>query len=98
MDVARWYLGADAIAPRTMSIGGRLGYDDDGETPNTQLVWHDYDGAPLIFETRGLPKSKEAQKDWGKNMESPTNFPEWVASPWSSPARAASSSPTPAAR
>ena len=74
MDVARWYLGENTIAPRTMSIGGRLGYDDDGETPNTQVVYHDYDSAPLIFETRGLPKSKEAQKDWGKNMESPDEF------------------------
>lgn len=75
MDVARWYLGEKAIAPRTLSIGGRLGYDDDGETPNTQLVWHDYDSAPLIFETRGLPKSKEAQADWAKSMESPDEFP-----------------------
>src|SRR5690606_30118062 len=58
-----------------LSIGGRLGYDDDGETPNTQLVWHDYDSAPLIFETRGLPKSKEAQADWAKSMESPDEFP-----------------------
>ncbi len=71
MDVARWYLGENTIAPRSMSIGGRLGYDDDGETPNTQVVYHDYDAAPLIFETRGLPKSKESQeKDWGKSMES----------------------------
>ena len=49
MDVARWYLGEDRIAPRSMSIGGRLGYDDDGESPNTQIVYHDYYAAPLIF-------------------------------------------------
>lgn len=77
MDVARWYLGEDKIAPRSMSIGGRLGYDDDGETPNTQIVYHDYDAAPLIFETRGLPKAKKFQEDnWGKNMNSPEEFPE----------------------
>lgn len=76
MDVARWYLGEDRIAPRSMSIGGRLGYDDDGETPNTQIVYHDYDSAPLIFETRGLPKAKEFQEnDWGKNMDAPDRFP-----------------------
>jgi len=74
MDVARWYLGEDAIAPRTLSIGGRLGYDDDGETPNTQLVWHDYEAAPLIFETRGLPKDKASQAEWAKSMESPEEF------------------------
>ncbi|MDF1658553.1 MAG: Gfo/Idh/MocA family oxidoreductase [Verrucomicrobiales bacterium] len=77
MDVARWYLGEDKIAPRSMSIGGRLGYDDDGETPNTQIVYHDYDSAPLIFETRGLPKATKFQEDnWGKNMNAPDEYPE----------------------
>ena len=28
---------------------------DDGTTPNTQIVFHDYKPAPLIFEGRGLP-------------------------------------------
>ncbi|MEM7699003.1 MAG: gfo/Idh/MocA family oxidoreductase, partial [Verrucomicrobiota bacterium] len=80
MDVARWYLGESQIAPRTVSIGGRLGYDDDGETPNTQLVWHDYDAAPLIFETRGLPRGKEFHdgKLWAKNMDTPDEFPDEV--------------------
>ena len=39
MDLARWFLGYSAVSPRMMSIGGRLGYDDDAETPNTQLVY-----------------------------------------------------------
>lgn len=76
MDVARWFLGEDKIAPSTISIGGRLGYDDDGETPNTQVVYHDYESAPLIFETRGLPKDKASQESgWGKNMNRPEEFP-----------------------
>ncbi|MBG86751.1 MAG: dehydrogenase [Verrucomicrobiales bacterium] len=58
MDLARWFLGEDALAPRVWSVGGRLGYEDDGETPNTQIVYQDYKAAPLIFEVRGLPKSK----------------------------------------
>jgi len=77
MDVARWFLGEDKIAPRVMSIGGRLGYEDSAETPNTQIVWQDYDTAPLIFETRGLPKAKKYQEDnWGKNMNAPDEFPD----------------------
>jgi hypothetical protein len=55
--------GRRALVPRrvglprhTISIGGRLGYVDDGDTPNTQVVVHDYADAPLIFEVRGLPK------------------------------------------
>ncbi len=76
MDVARWFLGEDAISPRVISIGGRLGYQDDGETPNTQIVYHDYETAPLIFETRGLPKEKQFQGEgWGANMNSPEEFP-----------------------
>ncbi len=55
MDVARWFLGVTELAPRVFSIGGRLGYVDDGETPNTQVIYQDYPNAPLIFEVRGLP-------------------------------------------
>lgn len=70
MDIARWFLGYDTISPRVISIGGRLGYEDAGDTPNTQTVIHDYAGAPLIFETRGLPSKKEFQdKRWGKSMD-----------------------------
>jgi predicted dehydrogenase len=69
MDIARWFLGEDKLAPRAISIGGRLGYEDAGNTPNTQTVYLDYPNAPLIFETRGLPRSKRAQKSWGESMD-----------------------------
>jgi hypothetical protein len=55
MDVARWFLGETGLPRTTLSVGGRLGYVDDGDTPNTQVVIHDYASAPLIFEVRGLP-------------------------------------------
>ena len=55
MDVARWFLGESGLPARSLSIGGRLGYVDDGQTPNTQVVIHEYHTAPLIFEVRGLP-------------------------------------------
>lgn len=69
MDIARWFLGEDQLAPRVLSIGGRLGYDDAGDTPNTQITYLDYPTAPLIFETRGLPRDKEGQKKWGESMD-----------------------------
>lgn len=71
MDIARWFLGYDTISPRVLSIGGRLGYDDAGDTPNTQTVIHDYAEAPLIFETRGLPRAKALQErsKWGRSMD-----------------------------
>ena len=56
MDVARWFLGERDLSPRVLSVGGRLGYEDDGETPNTLITFHDYKAAPLIFEVRGLPE------------------------------------------
>lgn len=62
MDIARWVLKADALSPKVFSIGGRIGYIDDGQTPNTQVVLHDYPAAPLIFEVRGLPAHKETQE------------------------------------
>lgn len=55
MDVARWFLGEPGLAPHALSVGGRLGYRDDGQTANTQVVIHHYASAPLIFEVRGLP-------------------------------------------
>ena len=65
MDIARWFLGEMALSPRVWSLGGRLGYEDDGETANTQIVYHDYEKAPLLFEVRGLPQAKDA-KDMDK--------------------------------
>ncbi|TWU17594.1 Gfo/Idh/MocA family protein [Bythopirellula polymerisocia] len=70
MDIARWFLGEKELPPRVLSIGGRFGYDDAGNTPNTQVVYFDYPKAPLVFETRGLPRSKRAQADWKNSMDS----------------------------
>jgi predicted dehydrogenase len=69
LDVARRFLGEEALPPRVMSIGGRVGYDDAGDTPNTQIIVYDYEKVPLIFEVRGLPRSKAAQKNWGSSMD-----------------------------
>ena len=56
MDVARWALGKPEL-PRlqVLSVGGRFGYVDDGQTPNTQFAVHNYGDSMLIFEVRGLP-------------------------------------------
>lgn len=57
MDLCRWALGEDRLSERVLSFGGRLGYEDAGETANTQVVVHDYGKRKLIFEVRGLPTS-----------------------------------------
>lgn len=56
MDIARWILNEDRLSPEVLSIGGRFGYDDDGDTANTQIIYHNYKEAPLVFEVRGLGK------------------------------------------
>lgn len=54
MDVARWGLGLDNLGQSVTAYGGRFGYEDDGETPNTLVSMHDYGDKLLIFEVRGL--------------------------------------------
>ena len=45
-----------AEAPRSaQAIGGRLGYDDDGETPNTLLVAFEVGRFPFVAQLRALP-------------------------------------------
>jgi len=53
-DVCRWGLGVTGLGRRVLSYGGRLGYTDAAETPNTQVVIHDFGDKTIITETRGL--------------------------------------------
>lgn len=54
MDKARWGLGKMELPKSVVSVGGRVGYVDDGETANTQVCFFDYGDAELVFEVRGL--------------------------------------------
>jgi len=58
IDICRWMVGKGELPPRVMSFGGRFGYIDDGETPNTITVFLDYKPVPILFEVRGLPRAK----------------------------------------
>ncbi len=58
LDICRWVLGRNDLPPRVMSIGGRFGYIDDGETANTHIAFFDCEPAPIIYEARGLPRRK----------------------------------------
>ena len=54
MDVAVWGIGKGAPV-RVYSTGGRYGWEDQGETPNTQTTCFTYaDGTVLTFEVRNL--------------------------------------------
>lgn len=51
IDIARWGLGVDM--PKAVSCsGGQLFYDDDHETPDTQVATFEYDDVYLMYEMR----------------------------------------------
>ncbi len=54
MDKARWAIAGAALPRSVISVGGRFGSPDRGETPNTQIAIFDYGQTQLIFEVRGL--------------------------------------------
>lgn len=60
MDLARWAIGASGLCRGVGAFGGRLGYSDDGDTPNSMVVLLDYEQAPILFEVRGLPRSSSS--------------------------------------
>jgi predicted dehydrogenase len=61
MDLARWGLGKNELPRAVMASGGRFGYTDDGQTPNTLSVNFEYDDCELQFEVRGLFTNDEAK-------------------------------------
>jgi predicted dehydrogenase len=54
IDIARWAIKGATHPKSVWSLGGRFAYEDQGQTPNTQLAVFDYGEALLVFETRGL--------------------------------------------
>ena len=55
LDKARWGLGKQALPTRVVSLGGRLGYVDNGDVANSQLTIFQWDDALLVSDVRGLP-------------------------------------------
>jgi predicted dehydrogenase len=50
LDVARWAIDDDQTHPiRTMSIGNRFTWDDQGETPNTMFSFAEYPNGQMVF-------------------------------------------------
>ena len=83
MDIARWGLGKSEFPRAVMACGGRLGYKDQGETPNTLHVDFEFDDAILQFEVRGLPTNDEAGAKVGvifygtEGILSITSYTDW---------------------
>jgi predicted dehydrogenase len=54
LDICRWGLGVTGLGRAVISYGGRLGYKDAGQTPNTQVCIFDFGDKTIVSETRGL--------------------------------------------
>ncbi|MBL8829421.1 MAG: Gfo/Idh/MocA family oxidoreductase [Planctomycetaceae bacterium] len=62
VDICRWLVGLEGLGDSVISIGGRLGYEDAGETPNTQLTVHQFGPTTVIQEVRGLKTAPFSDK------------------------------------
>jgi len=69
MDIARWMIPDAALPKSVISLGGRFGYTDQGETPNTQIAVFDYGRTQLIFEVRGLLTEKYQDEKIGNILQ-----------------------------
>jgi predicted dehydrogenase len=54
IDICRWGLGVQGLGRSVLSYGGRLGYTDGGDTPNSQVGIFDFGDKTIVSETRGL--------------------------------------------
>ena len=55
LDKARWGLSKQTLPQRVVSLGGRLGYVDNGDVANSQITLLEWDDALLVSDVRGLP-------------------------------------------
>jgi predicted dehydrogenase len=58
-DIARWGLNINQLPDTVYSYGGRVGYKDSGETPNTMTSVFDFGDKTIVFEVRGLHKDRK---------------------------------------
>ncbi len=63
IDKARWGLGKQELPKRVVSLGGRLGYTDNGDVANSQVTIFQWDDALLISDVRGLEIKSPATFD-----------------------------------
>jgi predicted dehydrogenase len=63
LDVARWGLGLSGVGTSVLSLGGRLGPADAGQTPNTALTVVSFGDRTVTHDLRGLPTRPMAGMD-----------------------------------
>ena len=56
IDVARLALGKDKLPTRVVSVGGRFRWNDVGESPNTHLIFFDYNRGKIGIVSKDTKK------------------------------------------
>ena len=64
MDFARWGIQGATLPTRVWSLGGRFGYKDQGQTPNTQMAVYEFGDVLLVFEVRGLVLKDRSENEF----------------------------------
>ena len=85
LDCVRWALGIKGAPQSVFSIGGRYGYMDNGDVPNSLLAIYHYNGIPIVYESRALPEDPNSENMDGMEAVSATGkrifFPHERTSP-----------------
>jgi predicted dehydrogenase len=68
LDVCRMFTGDPILPTSVISVGARLGYQDDGQWANTQICYFDYP-VPIVFEVRGLSTKPYKDHPFGNLIE-----------------------------
>jgi predicted dehydrogenase len=67
LDILRWVIGLDAPL-RVTSGGGKLFFDDDQQTPDTQVVTFDFPGTTMLWEHRVWSKTGMEGEPFGMRV------------------------------
>jgi predicted dehydrogenase len=59
LDICRWALPDGAAPKSVVALGGRFGYKDQAQTPNSHLALFDFGETKVIFDARGLVGDKQ---------------------------------------
>jgi hypothetical protein len=69
VDIARWMIPGATLPKTAFSLGGRIGYKDQGQTASTQMAVFDFGGPQVIMEVRGFKcKPYPGAKDGSDNV------------------------------
>ena len=81
MDIARWLIPDATLPTAVFSLGGRFAWNDQGQTPNTQLTVFEFGESLLVFENCNLTRKSrrvgnDAYFEAGKVVDGKTFYPK----------------------